>query len=787
MSEKKRGFPFALSPARPAPLARPSSSATASTSSSSLQIKKDEEITRSSKKVAINIEHVDNINQNISKDTLPIAIAIEAPPIVCASLEPSTDADGKFAGKNAKVVVIPGNLDSKSVLFIATHSITRYISGFCKVTLLKGSANINGYALTAGKTINVASPCWLPAARIHMSSKTQKKDSKDSKVDANGVFAGLRRLGKQALFPSLLSLTAEDATISTSILNSCTCAILMEGIAPEEQQWMVAAEDLSAYRVAPSAAVNAHNAPIMGINATVGECVEVLPDQGGYICVDTGSVGDQHALAQRNISVQYLPLSWHSAVDGILSDMRSDTNLSPRLLLCGAKGVGKSTCLRYTINRLLSEARAVCVLDCDVGQPEYGVPGMISLTIVTTPNLSPPHLHLQSPELAYFIGDITTKSAPARMMASTELLIHRFREIQRAFASGDLSCIGIKPDVSIAASAQTNPFEVLAEDKPTSFYALPLVVNTDGNIRYMGSEILTTIVQAVQPDYVLQLISEKDKVLPALDSIDISRIRGLESGSTVASTHSALDLRTLRLVSYFLGSSSTLNQIVSKSNLASSDTYLGDNFFAANADISRNLYIRNGSLVDKHSTISTCFCELLPWVAPSAAISLGSLSDDLPSELLPAAVNASIVGLCRSEVSEELNLQPRQTNRASSQNVFRTQLELRGALGHIALTPCVGLGVVRSIDLLRGEVHVLTPVDLACSLPPLGNIGLHTGVHHAIQTALIRGFMAIPSTMLFSPALPCHAYLTHDSAGDGTAHTKARNNVKRRSYQNEGT
>ena len=47
--------------------------------------------------------------------------------------------------------------------------------------------------------------------------------------------------------------------------------------------------------------------------------------------------------------------------------------------------------------------------------------------------------------------------------------------------------------------------------------SLPLVVNTDGYIRYMGAEILGAIVDTVEPDRVFHLMTDKDKHLPALD------------------------------------------------------------------------------------------------------------------------------------------------------------------------------------------------------------------------------------------------------------------------------
>lgn len=55
---------------------------------------------------------------------------------------------------------------------------------------------------------------------------------------------------------------------------------------------------------------------------------------------------------------------------------RSDDG-QPRLLVAGGKGVGKSTFLRFLVNRVLAEVGApVLVVDLDPGQAEFTVPGL---------------------------------------------------------------------------------------------------------------------------------------------------------------------------------------------------------------------------------------------------------------------------------------------------------------------------------------------------------------------------------------------------------------------------
>jgi ABC-type phosphate/phosphonate transport system ATPase subunit len=49
----------------------------------------------------------------------------------------------------------------------------------------------------------------------------------------------------------------------------------------------------------------------------------------------------------------------------------------PRLAIAGGKGVGKSTFLRFLVNRVLVEIGGpVLVVDLDPGQAEFTVPGL---------------------------------------------------------------------------------------------------------------------------------------------------------------------------------------------------------------------------------------------------------------------------------------------------------------------------------------------------------------------------------------------------------------------------
>ncbi|KAL6766670.1 hypothetical protein ACKKBG_A36900 [Auxenochlorella protothecoides x Auxenochlorella symbiontica] len=127
----------------------------------------------------------------------------------------------------------------------------------------------------------------------------------------------------------------------------------------------------------------------------------------------------------------------------------------------GSKKVGKSTLGRLLVNELLSTHSSVAYLETDCGQPEFGPPGLVSLSLVSRPLTGPPFLHPALPPLAsYFVGDVSPASHPQRYAACVAAL--------RA-AHGALA-----PDA-------------------------PLLVNTHGWTRGAGLEALRDLLAAARP------------------------------------------------------------------------------------------------------------------------------------------------------------------------------------------------------------------------------------------------------------------------------------------------
>lgn len=71
---------------------------------------------------------------------------------------------------------------------------------------------------------------------------------------------------------------------------------------------------------------------------------------------------------------------------------------STKIFIAGGKGMGKSTLLRYMINKLLNKFEEIRVIDLDPGQAEFYVPGCLSVVNISEPCIGPNFTHIRKPE-----------------------------------------------------------------------------------------------------------------------------------------------------------------------------------------------------------------------------------------------------------------------------------------------------------------------------------------------------------------------------------------------------
>lgn len=153
---------------------------------------------------------------------------------------------------------------------------------------------------------------------------------------------------------------------------------------------------------------------------------------------------------------------WHDVVMTVTS----------RQMIIGGKGVGKSTFLRYSINKNLQQFEKILLIDLDIGLPEMFVPQTVSATIITEPILGPGYLRNTPPYKAYLFGDINVLVSPIKYLKCVlKLLKH-------------CSC----------------------RDELRS---MPWVINTMGYSHGFGLELIAAILRALNPTDLIQIQSSK--------------------------------------------------------------------------------------------------------------------------------------------------------------------------------------------------------------------------------------------------------------------------------------
>ncbi|KAG8379053.1 hypothetical protein BUALT_Bualt07G0048300 [Buddleja alternifolia] len=180
----------------------------------------------------------------------------------------------------------------------------------------------------------------------------------------------------------------------------------------------------------------------------------------------------------------YIPEEWSNAAEAIACSLVA----SPIAFVCGPKNSGKTTFSRHLVNVLLQRHKKVAYLDTDVGQTEFTLPGLLSLTVIDkiTPDLTIPCL--KTPERCFFFGDISSKRDPTTYLAYISALYDHYLKEYRSNSK--------------------------TENQDST--AMPLVINTPGWVKGIGYEILVNMLNYMSPTHVLKIrISAEKKNLPA--------------------------------------------------------------------------------------------------------------------------------------------------------------------------------------------------------------------------------------------------------------------------------
>lgn len=144
-----------------------------------------------------------------------------------------------------------------------------------------------------------------------------------------------------------------------------------------------------------------------------------------------------------------------------------------KVLLAGGKSVGKSTLLRYLLNRRLEHSECVLVIDLDIGQAELFAPQTVSCTVLTQPLLGPGFFLNHQPTRAYAVGHSNIILCAQAYMRAVKKLI-----------------------------------EYCHSNK--EFAEMPWLINTMGYNKGFGLEVMNVITQLIRPTDVVQLQSNRE-------------------------------------------------------------------------------------------------------------------------------------------------------------------------------------------------------------------------------------------------------------------------------------
>ena len=201
------------------------------------------------------------------------------------------------------------------------------------------------------------------------------------------------------------------------------------------------------------------------------------------------------------------------------------------VMVCGPKGAGKSSFCRIVSNSLLSKWQVtqqrinrVAFMDLDPGQPEFSIPGELSLVMLQCCILGPPFTH----------PTVSGKN-----------------EVSRAHHFGYLSPKEDLDHYYSCALDLYNHYQNLARSRGPC----PLVVNCSGWIQGSGLELLTNLMRTLRlTDVIYMSTSGPEEVVDALNKAakqPSTALHLLSSQTSNAVTRTAADLRLMQTVSYF--------------------------------------------------------------------------------------------------------------------------------------------------------------------------------------------------------------------------------------------
>ncbi|KAG6964768.1 hypothetical protein JG688_00007556 [Phytophthora aleatoria] len=342
---------------------------------------------------------------------------------------------------------------------------------------------------------------------------------------------------------------------------------------------------------------------------------------------------------------------WQATVDRLQASLAEEN--PQKIVVCGGKGVGKSTFCRYLVNRLLSKFGTVAFLDTDLGQSELTPSGLVALHALTTPLLGPGFSHMKHPIRSFFCGNTNPGNDPLYYMKAVKSLLRLYEVKWGSQATG---------------SSQTA--------------CVPLVINTDGWIKSMGHDLLCNVIQESNPDHVVQLVAatkNKQFDVPTEGRWRIHAVPPWDPVGVTQPPRSSKELRVYRFHSYFLS--------------------------RVRCDLPRPQLQNLQVLSEKNrvdSVIYRAYAQLTPFAVSFDHVDVAFAGSSVaPSQLL-FSLNASVVGLCINPDYKPIDCDESEPGEGPPRIVLQP-----------VHAPCLGVGIIRAVDAEKRQLFILSPLPLS--------------------------------------------------------------------------
>jgi hypothetical protein len=326
------------------------------------------------------------------------------------------------------------------------------------------------------------------------------------------------------------------------------------------------------------------------------------------------------------------------------------------VMVCGGQNSGKSSVLRWISNRLLHSKQFTHLyyLDLDVGQPEFGQTAQVTLTRVSRPILTPPHVNV-------------------------------FEYDADALWSFSVGSVNVE---SVGPLFSANMLRMWNEKVMTLDRDAPILINTMGYVRTMGFSLIVDATKYMKPTHLIEIRFDlppksRDRTMinftEPLKSELMNRVQGylkIDAEET-PHTYEHIELRNNFHVFYKNAFQTRLNNQLG---------YL--------CNYTPLLYRPLSALIPlKLSLSDLCFFALDVYAGAPHIIS------DIFS--------GSWVHLCSILSSERLSVSS--SNPESMQ--LQSQQERFQVLSKLPENECFGSALVRNFDLQEGCVYLLSPIS----------------------------------------------------------------------------